>query len=85
MKFLGFQIIVKRRPPPDDTPIQDDPYRELAADMIGPFENLLDEKKIVVPSEDREGNEDESCIFGSEYYNLEDELTQILKDRTVVV
>lgn len=84
--YIGFlQIAIRRRPPPDDAPIDEDPYRELAADLICHFENLLDSHAIVIPSEDREGNDDESCIYGSEYYNLEDQITETLKKRTIVL
>jgi hypothetical protein len=36
------------------------------------FEDLLDEKDIMVPSADREGRPEEACLYGSEYYALED-------------
>ena len=56
-----------------------DKERELACNIIDLFEDLLGEKNIKIPSQDREGNEDEACIFGSEYYALEDRINELLK------
>jgi len=52
--------------------------RELAFSIIGDFEELLAEYDIVIPSADREGREEEACIYGTEYYLLEDAITDIL-------
>ena len=52
--------------------------REIACEIIDIFENLLEEKNITIPSKDREGNKDESRIFGEEYYNLEEKITELL-------
>ena len=52
--------------------------REKAIQIIEQFENLLSKKNIKIPSEDREDNEDESCIYGTEYYELEDAIVEIL-------
>jgi len=56
-----------------------DETKQLAIDIIDEFENLLDEKNITIPSRDREGGKDEARIYGEEYYNLEDSITNILK------
>jgi len=32
----------------------------------------------MTPSADREGRKEEACIYGSEYYELEDTITDIL-------
>lgn len=52
--------------------------REIAARIIDEFENLLVEHEIKLPNDDRYGDENESCIYGSDYYNLEDKITAIL-------
>ncbi|HOW72824.1 MAG TPA: hypothetical protein PKY77_19670 [Phycisphaerae bacterium] len=52
--------------------------RELAFAIIGDFEELLAENDIRIPSADREGREEEACIYGTEYYLLEDAGTDIL-------
>ena len=54
------------------------PNRELAIKIIDEFENLLSIYNIKLPSEDRENDETEACIFGKNYYELEDTITEIL-------
>jgi len=46
--------------------------RELVGDMLDLVEDLLDEKDITVPSDDREGDEDEARLYGMEYSRLLD-------------
>ncbi|HOW71920.1 MAG TPA: hypothetical protein PKY77_15075 [Phycisphaerae bacterium] len=58
--------------------MKEDDARELAFAIIGDFEELLDEKDITIPSNDREGREEEARIYGTEYYLLEDAITDIL-------
>lgn len=53
--------------------------RNVAIDIIECFEDLLDEKDITIPSEDRTGDEGEARIFGTEYYELEASIINILK------
>ena len=55
--------------------------RRIAIECINPFECLLADKNINIPSEDREGNEEEACLYGSEYYEVEDRITDILTTR----
>lgn len=52
--------------------------RRLAIAIIDEFEDLLAEKDILIPSADREGREEEACIYGSEYWRLEDTFTDML-------
>jgi len=54
--------------------------RRIAIEILDEFEELLAEKGIKIPSDDREtDNENEACLYGTEYYNLEDGITDILK------
>lgn len=53
--------------------------REIAIEILEEFEDLLEGKNITIPSEDREGNEEEARIYGFEYYNLEDNITGVIK------
>jgi hypothetical protein len=46
--------------------------------IIECFEELLDEKDISIPSEDRYGDDDEARIYGSEYYELEEKILFLL-------
>lgn len=52
--------------------------REYAIGILDIFENLLDEKGIDIPSDDRNGDEGEARIFGTEYADLEDKITELL-------
>ena len=55
--------------------------RRIAIACINPFEDLLGDKDIKIPSDDREGNKEEACLFGSEYYLVEDKITEILTEK----
>ena len=52
--------------------------KEKAIEIIDEFEDLLVVNDIKIPNADREGNEDEACIYGSDYYNLEESIIEIL-------
>ena len=56
------------------------PQRELAIDIIDEFEGLLEENNIIIPDEDREGDETEARIYGSTYYFLEDKITELIEN-----
>ena len=56
--------------------------RRVAIEILDEFEEVLDRKGIMIPSEDREGREEEACIYGTEYYELEDVITDILVEET---
>ena len=58
--------------------MKEDDVRDLAFAIIEDFEELLAEHDIMIPSADREGREEEACIYGTEYYLLEDAITDIL-------
>jgi len=54
--------------------------RQIAIKILGEIEELLKEKEIKIPSDDRRGAKEEACIFGPEYYYLEDKITEILEE-----
>jgi hypothetical protein len=54
--------------------------REIAIRILEVFEDFLDDKGITIPSKDREGNPEEARIYGTEYYDLEDSITEIIKE-----
>ena len=56
--------------------------RRIAIEVLDEFEELLDEKGILIPSDDREGREEEACLYGTEYYRLEDTITDMLVEET---
>lgn len=62
--------------------------RELAIGILNMFEEMLDEKGIMIPDEYREGAEGEACLYGDTYYTLEDKITTLLtnelkEDKTI--
>lgn len=54
--------------------------REWSIPICDLMESLLAEKNIVIPNDDRLGDEGEARIYGSDYYTLEDGIVQLLKD-----
>ena len=56
--------------------------REIAIQVLDEFEELLAAKGIMIRSQDREGREEEACLYGTEYYELEDAVTGILVGQT---
>lgn len=50
--------------------------------ICGEFEDILDKYNIDIPSEDRNGDEGEAHIYGTEYFELEDRITHILSELT---
>lgn len=54
--------------------------RNISADICDLFEELLDAHDIDIPSTDRTGDESEAHIYGTEYSDLEDSVTDILID-----
>lgn len=54
--------------------------KEKAAEIIDEFEELLVVNDIKIPNLERKGNKDESCIYGSDYYNLEEAIIEILNE-----
>lgn len=55
-----------------------DEHRKLAIRIIDKFEELLNKYDIKLPSDEREGNDEESSIYGKDYFELEDEITDVL-------
>ena len=51
---------------------------QAAFDILNVFEDVLSKHNIIIPSEDREGDKSEACLYGSEYYAAEDEIKDIL-------
>ena len=42
---------------------------------------MLEKYSIKIPSENRKCCEDEACIYGTQYYDLEDTITEILDNK----
>ena len=52
--------------------------RGIAIMIMDIFEDMLADKGIMIPDEEREGDEDEACIYGSTYYELEDKIAELI-------
>lgn len=54
--------------------------RRIAIEILDEFEELLAEKDIKIPSNDREPDgRNQASLYGTEYYDLEDKISNILK------
>ena len=62
--------------------VKADKARRIAIEILDGFEELLVGKGLMIPSEDREGRPEEACLYGSEYYLLEDTITDLLVKET---
>lgn len=54
--------------------------RQISAEIADIFDSLLADNDIMVPDEDREGNEDEAPLYGATYSDFEDGITEQLAD-----
>ena len=54
-------------------------HRGVAIRILDIFEEMLENKGISIPDEDRTGDESESCLYGMTYANLEDEIVTLLE------
>lgn len=52
--------------------------RTIAIKVLDVIEEMLEEKNITIPDEDREGENEEARLYGSTYYALEDKIVDIL-------
>lgn len=54
--------------------------RGVAIMILDLFEDMLDEKGIMIPDEDRTGEDGEAALYGMTYSGLESQITAILAD-----
>lgn len=54
--------------------------RGIAITILDMFEDMLADKEIIIPDVAREGDEDEACLYGETYFELEDKITELLCD-----
>ena len=52
--------------------------KAISVTIIDMFEDVLYKHGIKIPDDDRNGGEDEACLYGMTYANLEDEITNLL-------
>ena len=55
--------------------------RKIATRIIEKFEEILEKNNITIPNKDRTGCQDEARIYGSDYYDLEDTIVEILDNK----
>lgn len=59
--------------------------RKIAAEIMNKFEEMLNKHEIKITNEDRKDNENAACIYGNDYYELEDAITKILYNSTIEI
>lgn len=59
--------------------------RQISANLASIYDDLLADNDIMVPDEDREGNEDEAPLYGGTYSEFEDGITEELANIVIGV
>lgn len=54
-------------------------HRGVAIRILDIFEAMLESKGILIPDEDRTGDEAEACLYGMTYADLENALEELLR------
>jgi len=64
-----------------DGKVREETLAKVAFEIIGEFEALLSDKGIKIPNSEREAGraDEEACIFGADYYRLEEAVKDVLK------
>lgn len=57
--------------------------RAIAVTILNMFEDVLDKHGIYIPDDDRNGGDDEACLYGMTYAKLEDEIVELLHEYVV--
>lgn len=53
-------------------------HRGVAIRILDIIEEMLENKGIMIPDEDRTGNESEACLYGMTYTDLENAIEELL-------
>lgn len=53
-------------------------HRGVAIRILDIIEEMLENKGISIPDEDRTGDESEACLYGMTYAELENEIVELL-------
>ena len=53
-------------------------HRGVAIRILDIFEEMLENKGVSIPDEDRMGDESEACLYGMTYAELENEISELL-------
>ena len=60
-----------------------DEIRKTAAEIVSVFEEFLYSKGVAIENPEHEEEEGEAIIYGSEYYELEDRVAELLGEGEV--
>lgn len=55
-------------------------HRGVAIRILDVVEDMLECKGILIPDEDRTGDESEACLYGMTYSNLENAIEELLRE-----
>ena len=53
-------------------------HRGVAIRILDIFEDMLENKGVSIPDEDRTGDKSEACLYGMTYAELENEIAELL-------
>lgn len=56
-------------------------HSKIAVEIVELFEDLLEEHGMMVPDEDRPGDEGEAPVYGCTWANLVDQIAELLEDQ----
>ena len=59
-------------------------HRGVAIRILDIFEEMLENKGISIPDEDRTGEESEACLYGMTYADLENTIEELLSTYYVI-
>lgn len=54
-------------------------HRGVAIRILDIIEEMLESKSILIPDEDRTGDESEACLYGMTYADLENAIEELLR------
>ena len=75
-KDCGVPIVEMKEQPVIE--LSDDDAPEFIGQIVDVFEDFLDEKGITIENEEREGDDDEAIIYGTDYDEIADGIREII-------
>ena len=75
-KDCGVPIIEMKGQPVIELPAEEEP--EFVGQIVDVFEDFLDGKGITIENSEREGDDDEAIIYGSDYDEIADGIREII-------
>ena len=53
----------------------------MSAEITELFEDILDKHNVMIPDEDRNGDEGEACLYGMTYWDLTEDINEVILER----